>query len=78
MQTKLIFISDNLSDYSKFLKSDSNGGYNIEMMNHSEANRRHIFQNYYDLFIIDLRQDWLAVPPWVFEQIQHHYFSILS
>jgi DNA-binding NtrC family response regulator len=74
MQTKIIFISDNLSDYSTFLKSDSNGGYNIEMMNHSEANRRHIFQNYYDLFIIDLRQDWLAIPPWVFEQVQHHYF----
>lgn len=74
MQIKIIFISDNLSEYSEFLKSDSNGGYNIEMMSHSEANRRHIFQNYYDLFIIDLREEWLAIPPWVFEQVQHHYF----
>lgn len=74
MQTKIIFISDSLSDFSNFLKSDGNGEFNIEMMSHAEANRRHIFQNYYDLFIVDLRQEWLAIPPWVFEQIQHHYF----
>ena len=49
-------------------------GYNIDMMGHAEANRRHIFQNYYDLFVIDLKQDWLAIPHWVFEQVQHHYF----
>ena len=49
-------------------------GYSIEMMSHAEANRRHIFQNYYDLFIIDLKHEWLAIPPWIFEQVQHHYF----
>jgi DNA-binding NtrC family response regulator len=74
MLTKIIFISDQLSDFSDFLKSDSSGSYSIEMMNHAEANRRHVFQNYYDLFIIDLQEEWLAIPPWVFEQVQHHYF----
>lgn len=73
MQIKIIFISDHLSDYSKFLKTEGMG-YSIEMMSHAEANRRHIFQNYYDLFIIDLKHEWLAIPPWVFEQVQHHYF----
>lgn len=74
MQTKIIFISDHLSDFSEFLKSDNSGSYSIEMMGHAEANRRHVFQNYYDLFIVDLRPHWLAIPPWVFEQVQHHYF----
>lgn len=74
MQTKIIFLSDHLSEYSDFLKSGDTPGVTLEMMNHAEANRRHIFQNYYDLFIIDLKEDWLAIPPWVFEQIQHHYF----
>jgi len=74
MQTKIIFISDQLNIYSEFLKSDNSGSYNIEMMGHAEANRRHIFQNYYDLFIIDMKEEWLAIPPWVFEQVQHHYF----
>jgi DNA-binding NtrC family response regulator len=74
MQTKIIFISDHLSEFSEFLKSDGANGCNIDMMGHAEANRRHIFQNYYDLFVIDLKQDWLAIPHWVFEQMQHHYF----
>ncbi|KAA3608473.1 MAG: sigma-54-dependent Fis family transcriptional regulator [Calditrichaeota bacterium] len=73
MQTKIIFISDHLNEFSKFLKTDGIG-YNIDMMGHAEANRRHVFQNYYDLFVIDLKQDWLAIPHWVFEQVQHHYF----
>ncbi len=74
MQTKTIFISDHLNEFSKFLKTDGGMGCNIDMMGHAEANRRHIFQNYYDLFIIDLKQDWLAIPHWIFEQVQHHYF----
>jgi len=74
MQTKIIFISDFLSEFHTFLKNEGAYGYNIEMMNHAEANRRHIFQNYYDLFVIDLKPEWLAIPHWVFEQVQHHYF----
>jgi len=74
MQTKIIFISDRLSDYKDFLRNDAEFGYDIEMMSHAEANRRHIFQNYYDLFIVDLHEEWLAIPPWVVEQAQHHYF----
>jgi len=74
MQTKLIFISDHLSEYHEFLKSERDFGSTLEMMGHAEANRRHIYQNYYDLFIIDLKQNWLAIPPWVYEQANHQYY----
>ncbi len=74
MQKKLIFISDHLSDYHEFLKREPDFGSTLEMMGHAEANRRHIYQNYYDLFIIDLKQNWLAIPPWVYEQANHQYY----
>ncbi len=74
MQTKILFISDFLSDFSEFLKQEPEFGQSLEMMSHPEANRRHVYQNYYDLFIIDLKEPWLAIPPWVYEQAQHHYF----
>lgn len=74
MQTKILFISDHLSDFSEFLKQEPGFGHSLEMMSHPEANRRHVYQNYYDLFIVDLKDPWLAIPPWVYEQAQHHYF----
>ncbi len=74
MQKKLIFISDHLSEYHEFLKKEPDFGSTMEMMGHAEANRRHIYQNYYDLFIVDLKQNWLAIPPWVYEQANHQYY----
>ena len=74
MQIKIIFISDQLSDFATFLKNAPEYSNFLDMMDHAEASRRQIFQNYYDLFIIDLKDNWLAIPPWVLEQAQHHYF----
>jgi len=72
--TKIIFISDHLQDYQSFIKRDDLLNLNIEIMTHSEANRKHVFQNYFDLFIIDLREPWLAIPMWIREQAQQNYF----
>jgi DNA-binding NtrC family response regulator len=72
--TKILFISDNLRDYQSFIKRDDLLNLNIELMTHSEANRKHVFQNYFDLFIVDLEEPWLAIPLWVREQTQQHYF----
>lgn len=72
--TKILFISDNLRDYQGFIKRDDLLNLNIELMTHSEANRKNVFQNYFDLFIVDLEEQWLAIPLWVREQAQQNYF----
>ncbi len=74
MQTKIVFISDYLDQFQKFTRDNHTLDGSIELMSHAEANRKHIFQNYYDLFIVDLKEPWLAIPLWVREQAQHHYF----
>lgn len=72
--TKILFISDHLQDYQSFIKRDDLLNLNIDLMTHSEANRKPVFQNYFDLFIIDLKDPWLAIPLWIREQAQQHYF----
>jgi DNA-binding NtrC family response regulator len=72
--TKILFISDHFQDYQYFIKRDDLLNLNIELMTHAEANRKHVFQYYFDLFLIDLREPWLAIPMWIREQAQQNYF----
>ena len=74
MQTKVLFISDNLSRYHNFIRRENGYDYSLELLTHPEANKRSLSGEFYDLFIIDLDQSWLALPPWIIEQGQQHYF----
>jgi DNA-binding NtrC family response regulator len=74
MQTKILFVSDNLSRYHGFIRRENGYDYSLELLTHAEANQRSLTREFYDLFIIDVEQQWLALPPWVVEQSQQHYF----
>ncbi len=74
MQTKIIFISDKFERFQSLLRQKSFSEYSIDLMSHAEANRKCIFQTFYNLFIVDLIEPWLALPPWIREQGQHQYF----
>lgn len=74
MQIKTIFISDRFEQYQGFIRRDNLFNYNIDLMSHSDANRRFVYRSFYDLFIIDLTEPWLAIPPWIREQSQQHYY----
>jgi len=74
MATRIVFISDRLKEFHKFLRSDFYFDYGIDLFTHAEANSRYIYRAFYDLFIVDLAEPWLALPLWVKEQAQHQYF----
>ncbi len=74
MATRLVFISDRLQEFYKFLRSDFSYEFGVDMFTHAEANSRFIYRTFYDLFIVDLAKPWLALPLWVKEQAQHQYF----
>lgn len=74
MATRIVFISDRLQEYYKFLRSDFSYEYGIDMYTHAEANSRYIYRTFYDLFIVDMADPWIALPLWVKEQAQHQYF----
>jgi DNA-binding NtrC family response regulator len=74
MQIKTIFISDKFDSYQNFIRQENLFRFNMELMSHADANRRFVYRSYYDLFVIDLNEDWLAIPRWIKEQGQHQYF----
>lgn len=74
MQYKIAFISDRLVEFQDFLKRNLNGEYRMDLYEHIEAIRKSIQMIYYDLFIIDLKDEWLTVPPWLLEQANHQYY----
>ncbi|HHJ53037.1 MAG TPA: hypothetical protein ENJ89_07565, partial [Caldithrix abyssi] len=74
MILKILFISDRVSDYHTFVRSHSSLTAGLDLLNHVEANRRYQFPTFYDIFIIDLHDPWIAIPPWLREQAQQHYF----
>ncbi|MHB2150854.1 sigma-54-dependent transcriptional regulator [Calditrichota bacterium LG25] len=74
MQIKIAFISDRLVEFQPFLKKTLHGEYRLDLYEHIEAIRKSIQMIYYDLFIIDLKEEWLTVPGWLLEQANHQYF----
>lgn len=74
MQHKIAFISDRLVEFHSFLKSAHNNEFRLDLFEHLEAIRKAIHNTYYDLFIIDVDQEWYAVPFWLREQATHQYF----
>ncbi len=76
MLTKLVFISDRLPEFRNYFRSDHSNHFRLDMLSHTEANQRYIYHNYYELFIIDLREPWLSIPQWIREQTQQHYFHL--
>jgi len=74
MLTKIVFISDRLQQFQTYLKANNAFGFGIDLLNHSEAGKRFIFRNFYELFIVDLQNQLLSIPQWIREQAQHHYF----
>ncbi len=76
MLTKLVFISDRLPEFRKYFRSDHAYHLRLDMLTHTEANQRYIYRDYYELFIVDLREPWLSIPQWIREQTQQHYFHL--
>ncbi len=74
MQLKIAFVSDRLVEFQSFLKKTMHGEYRMDLYEHIEAIRKSIQMIYYDLFIIDLQEEWLTLPPWLNEQCNHEYF----
>lgn len=74
MLKKIVFISDRLHEFQSFFKTRNSFEPGIDLLTHSEANQRSIFRNYYELFIVDLQEQWLAIPQWIREQAQQLYF----
>lgn len=74
MLTKIVFISDRLQQFQNYFRANNVFGFGIDLLNHSEANKRFIFRNFYELFIVDQQNQLLAIPQWIREQAQHHYF----
>ena len=74
MLKKIVFISDRLHEFQTFFKTRNSYEPEIDLLNHSEAIRRSIFRDYYELFIVDLEEQWLAIPQWIREQAQQLYF----
>ncbi len=74
MQTKIIFISDNFDHYHNFIRKKNAFEYSLDLLTHAEANKQMIYNKFYDLFIIDIREPWLAIPQWIREQAQHRYY----
>ncbi len=74
MQHKIAFISDRLVEFHSFLKAAHNGEYRLDLYEHMEAISKSIQMIYYDMFIIDISEEWLAIPFWLLEQANHQYF----
>lgn len=74
MQTKIIFISDNFDNFHNFIRKRNAFEYSLDLLTHAEANRQLIYNKFYDLFIIDIRESWLAIPHWIREQARHRYY----
>lgn len=74
MQLKIAFVSDSFEQYQAFLRRKEDFDYSLDLFRHIEANRKQIYRGFYDLFIIDLIEPWYALPPWIKEQSQQHYF----
>ncbi|RLD13825.1 hypothetical protein DRI50_06435 [candidate division KSB1 bacterium] len=74
MQQKIAFISDRLVEFHTFLKSAHNNEFRLDLFEHLEAIRKSIQNTYYDLFIIDIDEEWYAIPLWLREQATHQYF----
>lgn len=74
MSAKTVFISNRLKEFYKIVRSDLSYEFGIDMYTHAEANSRYVYRAYYDLFVVDLDEPWLALPLWVKEQAQHQYF----
>ncbi|MEJ2053020.1 MAG: sigma 54-interacting transcriptional regulator [Calditrichaceae bacterium] len=74
MQLKIAFISDNFEQYQAFVRRNENFIHTLDLYRHIEANRKEIYRNYYDLFIVDLTEPWYAMPPWIKEQALQPYF----
>ena len=74
MLTKIVFISDRLKEFQTYFRANNSFALGVDLLTHSEANQRHIYRNFYDLFIVDLDEKWLSIPQWIREQSQQHYF----
>jgi DNA-binding NtrC family response regulator len=75
---KTVFISDRFSEFIGFLRGKNGFYQNIDLYSHTEANRSSLFNNFYELIIIDLHLPWLAIPHWIREQATHDYlFKII-
>ncbi len=74
MQHKIAFISDRLVEFHTFLKSAHNHEFRLDLFEHLEAVRKSIHSIFYDLFILDIDKEWLALPSWLREQATHQYF----
>lgn len=73
MQHKIAFISDRLVEFHSFLKSAHNNEFRLDLFEHLEAIKKFIQDVFYDLFIIDIDEEWYAVPFWILEQAHHKY-----
>jgi DNA-binding NtrC family response regulator len=73
MQHKIAFVSDRLVEFHSFLKSAQSGEYRLDLFEHLEAIKKFIQNVYYDLFIIDINEEWYAIPFWLLEQARHRY-----
>ncbi len=73
MQYKIAFVSDRLVEFHSFLKSTNNGEFRIDLYDHLEAIRKSIQMIYYDLFILDIHEEWFTIPFWMYEQANHKY-----
>ena len=74
MQHKIAFISDRLVEFHSFLKSAHTNEYRLDLFEHLEAIRKFIQNVYYDLFIVDINEEWYAIPFWLLEQANRRYF----
>ncbi|GEM_PF-1847346 len=71
---KTLFISDRFAEYQRFIRNSNPTQLGIDLLTHSEAHQRYFFTTFYDLFIVDLNEPWMAFPPWIREQARQHYF----
>ncbi len=76
MQPNIAFISNRLDFYQALIRDRDSLLYNADLFDHSEANRKSIYQTYYKLFVVDLDTPLLAIPPWLKEQAQHEYYYL--
>ncbi len=74
MPPKTVFISNELADYQPFIREQLKRSAPIELLNHQEANQREITENFFELFIIEQHETWLAIPLWIREQAQQKYY----
>ncbi|HID39489.1 MAG TPA: sigma-54-dependent Fis family transcriptional regulator [Calditrichaeota bacterium] len=76
MQPNIAFISNRLDFYQDLIRDRDSLLHNADLFDHSEANRKSIYQTYYRFFVVDLDTPLLAIPPWLKEQAQHEYYYL--